>query len=179
MRKAAAVFALLAIAALAAFGPPVKAPKITGSYYAAGTVVWVKWGVSATPSDSLTVDLSATGQASAHRMYVADAKTDSISYPKPAPGASISGTLLVKNWKGGRSAPASANWGPYIEPDTVVVTPKVDSLIVRPSAWTGTYGQGTVFCAVTRTTDGVWHLPSVTDNPTFCQQVLAAVQIGA
>src|SRR5689334_25266281 len=113
MKKALAILSLLALAALAAFAPPVKTPKVTGSVYAAGTVVWVKYGVSATPSDSLTVDLSATNQASVHRMYTADSKTDSLSYPKPAPGASISGTLLVKNWRGGRSAPAQANWGPY------------------------------------------------------------------
>ncbi len=153
-QKALAIGTLLLIAALAAFAPPVKAPKMSGSYRVAGTVIWVKWTVSATPSDSLVVDLSATGQPSAHRMYTADSKTDSVSYPKPAPGASISGTIVAKNWKGSRSAGAQATWGPYIEPDTIVVAPRLDSIVVKPTAWTGTYGQQKQFCTLGYYSDG-------------------------
>lgn len=145
-RTAAVILTFLALMALAAFtqsGPPCGqgyrkneacAPGVTVTLNTAGTVIWVKYTISAAPSDSLTVDLSATGQSSAHRVYTADSKTDSTSYPKPAPGASISGTVLGKNWRkitvNGAlvdrfAAAPPAAWGPYTEPDTTVSPPAV------------------------------------------------------
>lgn len=146
MKKLAAILVILAAAAVAASAPPIKVPRLAVATRAAGTVVWVKYTISATPSDSLTVDLSATGQASVHRMYLADSKADSISYPKPAPGASISGVVLGKNFKNGRQASAQGPWT-YVEPDTIVVPPSV-TVTVTPASVTLSPGQTAVFRAV-------------------------------
>lgn len=135
---------LLAVAVLVllpAFrGEPDKPrPKPPGVALAELTVVgpnvWAKWTVAATPSDSLTVDVSATGQTGIHRMYLVDAKTDSVSYPKPAPGASLTVTLLSNNWRLGKSAAGAPISKTYVEPDTVVVPP-TNTLQVTPTSAT-------------------------------------------
>jgi hypothetical protein len=126
MRKDVLLVALIAFLALTAFGvpdkPKAKAPGLAmAELYVVGSNVWAKWTVAATPSDSLTVDVSATGQTGAHKMYTADSKTDSVSYPKPAPGASITVSLLATNWRGAKSAAAPLVSSTYVEPDTVVI----------------------------------------------------------
>src|SRR3954469_6450215 len=99
------------LAPLLLIAPEKPRPKPPGAVMAELTVVgsnvWAKWTVAATPSDSLTVDVSATGQAGMHRMYLVDNKTDSVSYPKPAPGTSLTVTLLGANWRVGKSAAAN------------------------------------------------------------------------
>lgn len=114
--------------------PKPKVPAVRATMRTAGPLLWVKWVVAANPSDSLTVDVSATGNASLHRMYVADSKTDSVSYPKPAPGASLTVTVLGTNWRVGKSAAANPMSRTYIEPDTVVVPPTVQLQITPASA---------------------------------------------
>ena len=133
--------ALAALVGLVAFAAPPKpkTPTVNASMYTAGTSLWVKWTVAASPSDSLTVDVSATGQPSAHKMYVADSKADSVSYPKPAPGASITVSLLAKNWRGTRNAAAPLASGTYVEPDTLVTPPSVQ-LQILPTSGTVTTG---------------------------------------
>jgi len=135
MKKALLLaLAVVACAAWVSVPPKPKAPAFAVALTAAGTNVWAKWTIAATPSDSLTVDLSATGQASTHRMYVVDSKTDSISYPKPAPGGSITVSVLGKNWRVGKSAAAPIASRTYVEPDTVVTPPTVDVQITPTSA---------------------------------------------
>ena len=133
MRYLAALLALVSVTAFTAIPPKPKAPAVSASMRVAGTTLWVRWTVAATPSDSLTVDLTATGQPGLHRMYVADSKTDSLSYPKPAPGASITVTLLAKNWRAGRNAAAPLASGTYVEPDTLVTPPTVQWQITPTS----------------------------------------------
>jgi hypothetical protein len=100
--------------------------------------------VAATPSDSLTVDVSATGQTGMHRMYLVDSKTDSVSYPKPAPGRLAHGHAARGQLAGrqvGRGRPMSKT---YVEPDTVVVPPSVQ-LQVTPASATVLPGQSFQF----------------------------------
>ena len=174
MKKVAALLFLLSVAALAAFTPPTpKPPKFTGSVRVAGTVIWVKWTIAASPSDSLTVDLSATNQTAVHRRYVVTSKTDSISYPKPLPGDSISGAILGKNWRAGRFASATATWGPYVEPDTVVNAPTLKGIQVLPASWSLGYGQTKVFCTIRTWSDGHKDLYPIQDTMAVCQAALA------
>jgi hypothetical protein len=139
-RSTAALLTVGAAALLTAFmvPPKAKAPRVDASMYAAGTNVWVKWTIAASPSDSLTVDLSPTPVGGSHKMYVLDSKTDSVSYPKPAPGASLTVTLLGKNWRKvqgvDKSAAAPPASGTYVEPDTIVVPPSVDLKLMPTSA---------------------------------------------
>lgn len=121
--------------------PKPKVPAVRATMRTAGPLLWVKWVVAANPSDSLTVDVSATGNASLHRMYVADSKTDSVSYPKPAPGAAITVTLLAKNWRNTRNAAAPLAQGTYTEPDTTVTPPSVQFQITPASGTVTTGGQ--------------------------------------
>lgn len=148
MRHVLIGLALLMVGAAWMSPPKPKTPAVSATMRAAGTVLWVRWTVAATPSDSLTVDLSATGQASSHKMYVADSKTDSVSYPKPAPGAAITVTLLAKNWRQSRNAAAPLAQGTYTEPDTLVAPPSVQLQII-PSSGTVSTGSQTQF-SVTR-----------------------------
>src|SRR4051812_49434969 len=125
--------------------PKPKPPRVEmAELTAVGPNVWAVWTVGATPSDSLTVDVSATGQTGLHRMYLVDSKTDSVSYPKPAPGASITVTMLPTNWRVGKSAAGASISKTYVEPDTVVVPP-AGTLKVLPSSATVLPGQSFQF----------------------------------
>lgn len=115
--------------------PEPKVPRFGVTLTVAGTNVWAKWIIAANPSDSLTVDVSATGQTSLHKMYALNAKTDSVSYPKPAPGGSITVSVLGKNWRVGKSAAAPLASQTYVEPDTIVTPPSVQ-LFVTPTSTT-------------------------------------------
>ncbi len=128
------------LALLLALAPPTpKAPAVSATMRPAGALLWVKWTVTATPSDSLTVDVAATGNLGIHKAYAADSKTDSVSYAKPAPGAALTVTLLAKNWRGTRNAAAPLAQGTYTEPDTLVSPPSVQ-LQITPTSVTVTPG---------------------------------------
>jgi len=159
-RIAIAVLSILAVAALAAMtsgDPPCgqgwrKNETCVPATFAvslttAGTTVRMKWTIAATPSDSLVVQPSATGQpAVPSRMYLADSKTDSIDYPKPAPGASITLSLSGTNWYKGRSASAPVFSQTYVEPDTIVVKPSV-TVQVYPQVSTISTTDSVIFTA--------------------------------
>jgi len=120
--------------ALLVLAPLPKPPAMTASFKAVGTTVRLKWTISATPSDSLTVDATATGQPVTHRRYVVSSKTDSIDYPKPLPGDTIIATLSGKNWRLGRPASGTPFVQAYVEPDTVVVPPTIKGTLTPTSA---------------------------------------------
>lgn len=147
MKRLTAILAILAVAALAAWRtepPKPRPPKFGVSLRAAGTTVWVKWSISATPSDSLTVDVS--GPTNLHRKYVVSSKTDSVAYGKPPAGSSIGGAVVGMNWRGSRSASAPPVTWNYQEPDTTVTPPSV-TVQVTPTSVTVTPGSQTQFTA--------------------------------
>ena len=169
MRYIAAL--LLTVACVTAFvvePPKPKTPKMTASLLV-GTTVRVKWTIAATPSDSLTVAVSATGQPTTKRMYLADSKADSLDYPKPAPGASITVSLLGTNWRGTRSAAAPIVNGTYVEPDTLVTPPTVTQFQILPASVTLQSGQTQQLCVVYTLSDGRTGLVSNNDTIPSCQ----------
>ncbi len=128
---------LLTVACVTAFAgtpPKPKPPAMSATLSVAGDSVKVKWTVAASPSDSLTVDVAATGRVAKHKMYTADVKTDSVNFVKPIPGDTITISLLAKNWRGVKSAPAPLASGIYAEPDTMVSPPSVQLQITPVSA---------------------------------------------
>lgn len=165
-----ALLAVCAAALLTAFALPPKAkpPALSAQMYPAGPLLWVRWTVAATPSDSLTVDVSATGKPSVHKMYTVDSKVDSTSYPKPTPGASITVSLLATNWRGVKPAAAPIATGTYVEPDTLVSPPAVKLELIPASATLAPGGQQQ-FCVVFTYADGSTGLSQETAPVAACQ----------
>lgn len=136
---------LIALGATAMAPPKVKPPTVSATMAVAGDSLKVKWTISASPSDSLTVDVSATTGTAKHKKYVVTTKTDSLNVAKPAPGASVTISLLATNWRfiqgANKSASAPLAQGTYIEPDTTVAPPTVQLQLIPASGAVSTGGQ--------------------------------------
>jgi hypothetical protein len=127
--------ATAALLTLSAFADPRPRTAVTIRRDQAAALVWVKWTLTAAGNpDQTGVTVTATGQTAVTRTYGVSSKTDSVSFPAPAPAASISGTVTPRSVRRGLTTTGSAAPWSYTEPDVPPPAPTV-TVEVRPAAF--------------------------------------------
>ena len=151
MKKLAAIVALLAVAALAAFTvePKPKTPNVALETRVEAGSVWFIWAVTATGGpDKLSVALTVNGAAQPGRDYTVSGKKDSLSVARPAPLGTVTFGVTPTSWRRALSATGATVTKTYTEPDTPPPAPTVDSVRVAPVSLNLAPGQRVTLTAI-------------------------------
>lgn len=150
---------------------PAGAPKVKGmrvEVHATAPAVWVVYTVTlAGAPDSARVTV--TGPTSTTRKLTAT-KTDSVSFPHPAEGGTISGTVTATPFRGGIAYPAASAAWTYTEP---TIPRAVVQVRVTPISFTRKTGQPLQVCAAAQWSTGEW--TRVVPWPAVCEPLYPAL----
>ncbi len=138
-RIALSVGLFLSLASLMAFSSAQPKPRLDVSVRAVAGVVWVKWFVTAggAPDSVTTATVQAIPTVTVNRKYLTSTIVDSVSFPRPSFGGTISGRVDAESFRRAlHSTIATRNWT-YTEPvDTAPPQPTIDSVKVIPASAT-------------------------------------------
>lgn len=147
---AALLCPLLLLLAAARTPPHPRVKSLTVTTHVTAAAVWVVYSVSTTANPD-SVRVTVTGPTTVTKTFTGASKKDSVSYARPAQGATIGGTVTPTPYKAGNAYPAgTARPWSYSEP-VVPPTATVDSVRILPTSGTGAPGATQRFTAIVYT----------------------------